>query len=268
MKNLAGVIKADENIREELSLAGIELVQGERSSGEVPYSITGKLGDWKFARAWYYWRTFAPEGKGLPLEVAAYLHGKKYPHTEERETDTIYGQVIRVVGHCGCPHPMNWASLSSDGKRYVYSYHIDTQTGLNEFARFISPNHVYDKDRMQYFSNLWLIKQEQEDSDILGVLQRAAYNRHIRNRENKEWENWFMAQEDFARYEVPLHFDKPDETNPYVPLSEESLKSYLNKVAYYHRQVMGEGISSFDAWMYALDIVASHVSPSVASQNF
>lgn len=258
MKNLAGVIKADENIREELSLAGIELVQGERSSGEVPFSITGKLGNWEFARAWYYWMAFVPDGKGLPLEVAAYLHGKKYPLTGELEPDVTYGQVIRVAGHCGCPHPMNWASLSSDGKRYVNSYHVDTQTGLNEFARVISPNLVPDKDEIQYFVNLTLIKQAQEGSDIFGVLQRAAHNLHVRNREDKEWENWFMAQEDFARYEVPLHFDKPNEPHPYVPLSEESLKSYLNKVAYYHRTLMGEKISIFDAWTHALDVVASH----------
>jgi hypothetical protein len=85
-------------------------------------------------------------------------------------------------------------------------------------------------------------------------------NLHVRNRENKEWENWFLAQEDFARYEVPLYFDKPDEPHQSVPPSEESLKSYLNKVAYYHREVVGEKISSFDAWMHALDVVASQVS--------
>lgn len=46
MINLAGVKEADEHIQEELYSAGIEIVRGELSKGEVPYSITGKLADW------------------------------------------------------------------------------------------------------------------------------------------------------------------------------------------------------------------------------
>ncbi|MBI5398462.1 hypothetical protein HZB03_03275 [Candidatus Woesearchaeota archaeon] len=79
MINLAGVEEADEHIQEELCLAGIELVRGEKSEGEVPYSISGKLCDWTFNRAWYYWMASAQDGNGLPLEVAAQMHERKYP---------------------------------------------------------------------------------------------------------------------------------------------------------------------------------------------
>ena len=67
MKNLAGETKADLYILEELDKAGIKVVEGERSRGEVPYTLTGKLGNWNFNRAWYYWVAGAQNGKGLPL---------------------------------------------------------------------------------------------------------------------------------------------------------------------------------------------------------
>ncbi len=167
MKNLARVKEADEHIQEELYLAGIGLIRGEQDKGEVPYSITGKIGDWDFDRAWYYWVASAPEGKGLPLEVATELHERQYPIIGERQPKN-YGQVIRVTGHCGCPHPREWAFPTREvmereserigqnlmettygdlaklcnsgvvqGERFVDSYHIDNQIGLNEFARVL-----------------------------------------------------------------------------------------------------------------------------------
>ncbi len=108
MRNLAGIKEADEYIREELFLAGIMFTQGERSEGEVPYSIIGKIEDWTFSRAWYYWVASAPEGKGLPLDTATKLHEKAYPKIGKNQPET-YGQVIRVAGHCGCPPPKEWA---------------------------------------------------------------------------------------------------------------------------------------------------------------
>ncbi|MBU4069957.1 MAG: hypothetical protein KJ646_03160 [Nanoarchaeota archaeon] len=167
MKNLAGVKEADQYIQEELYLAEIELVRGEQSGGEVPYSIIGKLSAWEFRRAWYYWMASAQECNGLPLEVAAQLHEREYPIIGEDQLKN-YGQVVRVVGHCGCPHPREWAfptrkvieaeskRIGQDlmrttygdlaklcnsgvvqGDRFVNSYHIDNQLGLNEFARVL-----------------------------------------------------------------------------------------------------------------------------------
>lgn len=179
MKNLAGVEDTDKHITQELEYAGIEITEGARSEGEVPYTLTGQLGSWRFYRAWYYWIASAPDGEGLPLDVATGLHNKEYHIKGEREPDT-YGQAVRVVGHCGCPPPGEWVNhydaegrelvLDLDGKkerdwnyfvergiidpeehnlRFVKSlesivvrseiglYHIDTQEGLNEFARVI-----------------------------------------------------------------------------------------------------------------------------------
>ncbi len=130
MKNLAGETKADLYILEELDKAGIEVVEGNMSRGEVPYTLTGKLGDWNFARAWYYWMAGAEEGKSLPLEVATELHHKEYSIKGEREPQT-YGQVIRVDGHCGGPEPAGRVS----------SYHIDSQEGLNALAGAIRTLH-------------------------------------------------------------------------------------------------------------------------------
>ena len=97
MKNLAGETKADLHILKELSEAGIEVVEGKRTRSEVPYTLTGRLADWNFSRAWYYWMANAE--KGLPLEVATELHSRKYSVEGERQPET-YGQVIRVNGNC------------------------------------------------------------------------------------------------------------------------------------------------------------------------
>ncbi len=108
MRNLAGVKEADKYILEESFLAGIEIIRVEKSEGEVPYSITGKLGDWTFNRAWYYWVASASEKKGLPLKIATELHEKVYPKVGGNHPKT-YGQVVRVEGHCKYPHPKEWA---------------------------------------------------------------------------------------------------------------------------------------------------------------
>ena len=107
MINLAGDKEADVYIQEELISAGIDLVR-EKSKGEVPYSFQGRLGHWNFKRAWYYWNASAPDGQGFPLEIASELHEKRYPIVGKSQPET-YGKVIRVVGHCGCPHPKEWA---------------------------------------------------------------------------------------------------------------------------------------------------------------
>lgn len=156
MINLAGNLAADERIQEELILANIDLITGEKNTGEVPYTIMGKLGDWKFKRAWNYWIARAPDGKGLPLEIASSVHEQDYP-IQGLNQPKKYGEVIRVTGNCMCPHPSQWAfpterSLdegskvsgknwrqinygnlakllnegSIPGQRFVNLYHIDT----------------------------------------------------------------------------------------------------------------------------------------------
>ena len=70
MRNLAGNEECDQYIERELTRAGIEVVRGERMDTEVPASITGKLGDFTFKRAWYYWMV----GGNVPLTVAEELY--------------------------------------------------------------------------------------------------------------------------------------------------------------------------------------------------
>jgi len=159
--NLAGREDCDEHIRRELETAGVEIVEAEASS-EVPYHFEGRLGDFKFSRAWYYW---VVNGK-VPLEVAR----KMYEDPEGKKA-------VRAAGHCCCPPPEEWAfpsqediekslkeigwekwvefdgktypsinygqmaELCNDGKikgdRFVDTYHIDTQEGLNLFVKAI-----------------------------------------------------------------------------------------------------------------------------------
>ncbi len=163
MKNLAGVNGADESIQEELYLAGIEIVNGEQVRGEVPYSINGKLKDWKFEREGYYQMASAPNGKGLELKIVTKLYEKGYPIIGKNQPKN-QGSAIRVAGNCVGIHSRKWAfpndsilqtELKKLGKefgtyskisklcnqgviqspRFVDYYHIDNQIGLNEFAR-------------------------------------------------------------------------------------------------------------------------------------
>jgi len=178
MKNLAGNSDADLFIQDELLIAGIELVKIRKVASEVPYSIIGKLNNWEFERAWYYWRASATDGEGIPLDVAIELNDRKIPRVVGNREK--YGEVIRVIGSAGGADPRKWAThydaegiileLDPTGKRkaeldhmvekfaldpeehkynfvlnledyvaksVINSYHIDSQLGLNEFAKVI-----------------------------------------------------------------------------------------------------------------------------------
>lgn len=181
MENLAGVHRdyCDEQIREELYLAGIEPVEVERSTGEVRYSYIGKVGNWTFTRLWYYWSARVEKTEdGLLLEKAMELNNMKHPLK-----DMTMESIIRAGGHGGGISPDDYVSnpvyndelteklvalgyekkyhehlkeyyvninrgeistLNKEGKLnvpfYVDSYHIDNQIGLNVFVKFIKEN--------------------------------------------------------------------------------------------------------------------------------
>jgi hypothetical protein len=179
MENLAGNKEVDRYIKEELYLAGIPEVKIELTTGEVPYSIIGKLGKWTFRRAWYYWIASVVNPKyGLILDKAIKLHERKHPTNDKMK---ILGNVIRAGGDCSCPSPKGYVAqpvcdeeldrqlkalgykkrcygdlegwdlsdgeiskLCEEGKltidRYVDCYHIDDQVGLVEFAKAIAPD--------------------------------------------------------------------------------------------------------------------------------
>jgi hypothetical protein len=174
MINLAGNKEADKHIKEELYIAGIETIN-EKANGEVPYTVVGRIGNWRFHRAWYYWvASVERKEDGLPLDIAMELHNRKHPTDDNK----ILGDSIRSGGHCGCPAPDEYGAqpihddelddklvalgyekkysdflkksyvsitvgeiskLCNEGKltvkRFVDCYHIDDQIGLNEFAK-------------------------------------------------------------------------------------------------------------------------------------
>ena len=131
MNNLAGIEDCDKFIQKELERAGVEPIIVPKKRTEVPYKYVGRVGNWVLTRAWKYWVVRA-EGKGLPLDVATKMHEKEFPDEmyDNFYGYSTYGNVIRVAGHAGCPHPKEW---EDDG--YVNTYHIDLQEGLNEFVR-------------------------------------------------------------------------------------------------------------------------------------
>jgi hypothetical protein len=176
MINLAGNKECDKHIREELYLAGVETIPAE-SQGEVPYSIEGRLGNWQFRRAWYYWIVSTElRQDGLTVEQAYRLHETPNPVCEH----DILGFTVRAGGHAGGVLPDSYvaqpvyneeldtklmalgfekeyseflkeehihitvgeiADLCKSGRldveRYVDCYHIDTQVGLTEFVKFV-----------------------------------------------------------------------------------------------------------------------------------
>jgi len=137
MYNLAEVQEADEYIQDELILAGISLVRGEKTKSKVPYTITGKLGCWTFEREGPYWEAHAITRKGLPLEIAVQMHEQIYP-VLGKDGAQIYGTFIRVAGYCTCLHPRELIRTTVYINRdTIDSYHIDSQLGLNELARVI-----------------------------------------------------------------------------------------------------------------------------------
>ena len=178
MRNLAGNKDADATILEELYLANIPSRKTDTSKSEVPYSYVGKIGDWKFYRAWTYWvAKVEDEIDGLTLDQATKLYELKHPTRPEENV----GKTVRAGGDAGCRHPNEFAAqpiyndeldekliaigykkeysrvlkkeyisisagemckICNEGKisveRYVDCYHIDDQIGLNEFAKFLN----------------------------------------------------------------------------------------------------------------------------------
>jgi hypothetical protein len=120
MKNLAGDSRADNTIRQELRRARIPMKDTPLGRTEVPFTVIGRLGAWTFKRAWYYWMAHAEYGKGLPEEKAEALN-------------TRWREEVRVQGYAGGTDVAQWLT----GAGTIDTYHIDTQEGLNAFAKAI-----------------------------------------------------------------------------------------------------------------------------------
>jgi hypothetical protein len=177
MINLAGDKNADKFIKEELYLAGIDAEQVGRTNSEVPYTIIGRIGKWELSRAWYYWVAKVKHvTDGLPLDDAMRLFNTENPtddteilgtvirsggsagcnapndYTSQPEYNDELDEQLLALGYkkeyselLGREYiSINYgevARLCNEGKlnvqRYVDTYHIDTQIGLTEFAKFI-----------------------------------------------------------------------------------------------------------------------------------
>lgn len=178
MKNLAGNKEADQNILQELYLAGINAVNSDQTKNEVSTNYVGKLGDWTFIRAWYYWIATTEDGKGLYEPEAIKLHNTMNPLSND-----ILGLEIRADGYAGGINPakvsapnitpelesqllklgyekkilggvnfeyldISYGEIKKLAKEkkitppdmFVNCYHIDTIVGLKEFANFIKNN--------------------------------------------------------------------------------------------------------------------------------
>ena len=111
MKNLAGNKDCDEDIRDELTRAGIEIIE-EKVTGEVPYSIVGKLRHYTFRRAWYYWVVTGDTSMELAKEIYAHPEGKAS---------------VRAGGHCGCEPPETQSDYmdTSDGLQPIGQKEMD-----------------------------------------------------------------------------------------------------------------------------------------------
>lgn len=118
MMNLAGHELADVYCELELRRAGIDVVFGDESNGEVRTKVTGAIGPFTFKRAWYYWMVEGP----MPLVAAIEMY-----------RDPAGARDVRVEGLCGCPDPRDYCKRQST----VNSYHIDTQEGLDLFVRIV-----------------------------------------------------------------------------------------------------------------------------------
>ena len=104
MINLAGRKDCDGYIRNELTRARVELVEHEQvmENSEVPARLTGKLGKFKFTRAWYYWIV---DGD-VPIDVARVL----WQDPEGQAT-------VRASGRAGGSDPDNHVRwFDADGR--------------------------------------------------------------------------------------------------------------------------------------------------------
>jgi len=179
MKNLAGVKDCDVYIINELNEAGITILSVNQIKGEVPYTVIGILGNFTFRRAWYYWMV---DGD-VPLEIAKEIY-----------VSSVGKKDIRVAGNCGCPPPEEWAfpkpevliklgickppsnehpfgdgptceelaKMCNNGiitaPRFVDTYHIDSQNGLNLFVNTIKKYDLIQKEDKFIVTNSQLIQ--------------------------------------------------------------------------------------------------------------
>lgn len=136
MKNLAGNPLAPAYAARELQLAGIEIEPAE-TVGEVPANLRGRLGDFTFERAWYYWRVSGP----MSLQVAQDLFDS---NEEVRKS-------VRACGHCGRLRPGEPGAratyLTADGEPVVNDPDGSQEARFREWSeKYDLPMQVFSRD--------------------------------------------------------------------------------------------------------------------------
>lgn len=168
MRNIASHHDMTEEVVREFTRLGIQIVDTASSDHEVKSSKTGLISvngvELQVIRHWSYFGVYGL----LPYEIAVKLY-----------EDPIGKTDIRVAGHCGCPSPEEWSQwILPDGrqvyptksqaefekykdlldekfremifhdipeylgaKRYVKSYHIDSELGMYIFLQTINNYH-------------------------------------------------------------------------------------------------------------------------------
>jgi len=175
VKNLAGVETCDGDIVAELYAAGINVVPQELTGGEVPTRVHGSLSGWEFRRAWYYWvATPIAPNLGLPLDVAMKLYEthngdvraggdcacrspeewvQRYTTQGQRvvvDPDGSQEKQVQEFVKSGFISDPNYYYVKNEEETsltvVVPCYHIDTQEGLETFARTINYASVRNLD--------------------------------------------------------------------------------------------------------------------------
>lgn len=170
--NLAGNTDADRQIGYELRLAGIDIVDAtakEAKHSEVPFTLAGQLGEFRFLRRWYYWSVTG----NLPLDIAHLLY-----------EDPIGKRDVRVAGHCGCPPPEDWAvPLLADGSHVLGESWGSKQSGLSKTGELVlnaqpgimGPNPVFHDDPAAEAAKLYVTSyhiDSQEGIDLFCQMVR------------------------------------------------------------------------------------------------
>lgn len=178
MINLSGDKDSSEKVRIELERVGVKVARANSPIGEPCSWFYGELNGFKFERSWRY---YTVTGK-MPIEVARELH--KHP---------IAAADVRVVGHCGCPHPdddhwASWYEIQS-GKKVIScsdwvkckDYASSPESSLKEIGREILKNCIpedYPEKHHEYYKGF--IESYDVDSEA-GLLLLVQAIRKIEN---------------------------------------------------------------------------------------
>ena len=131
----------------ELQEAGIDqIISPTTPVDEVPSRVSGKLGPFKFERAWRYWVCSGP----MPLQLATQIHFATLT------SGVIAGKVIRAAGHGNCLSPEEVVEyFAKDGRKYLQ----DTPEQRKSFEQF---KHIIERTGKMKDRFVWATQPAEE----------------------------------------------------------------------------------------------------------